>query len=78
LGLYSVGYGRSAQTYRSEFGARLHAIRQRADLSQRQMAKLLGLTQRAYFLWERYSMALAPRPVAPIGCDFSGIGGRTV
>ena len=62
--------GRPAQTERNEFGARLHAIRQRAGLSQQQVAAKLGLTQRAYAHWERYSVALRPDQLQRLAAIF--------
>jgi len=62
--------GRPAQTERNEFGARLPAIRQRAGLSQQQVAAKLGLTQRAYAHWERYSVALRPDQLQQLAAIF--------
>jgi len=62
--------GRPAQTDRNEFGARLHALRLRAGLSQQQVAEQLGLTQRAYSHWERYSVALRPDQLQQLAALF--------
>jgi transcriptional regulator with XRE-family HTH domain len=62
--------GRPAQTDRNEFGARLHALRQRSGLSQQQVAERLGLTQRAYSHWERYSVALRPEQLQQLAALF--------
>jgi transcriptional regulator with XRE-family HTH domain len=52
--------GRPSTRPRSEFGARLHAAREAAGLTQTQVAEQLGITQTAYALWERRDMALRP------------------
>jgi len=62
--------GRPAQTDRNEFGARLHTLRLRAGLSQQQVAEQLGLTQRAYSHWERYSVALRPDQLQQLAALF--------
>jgi transcriptional regulator with XRE-family HTH domain len=62
--------GRPAQTDRNQFGVRLHALRQRAGLSQRQVAEELGLTQRAYSHWERYSVAVRPDQLQQLAAIF--------
>jgi transcriptional regulator with XRE-family HTH domain len=62
--------GRPAQTNRNQFGVRLHALRQRAGLSQQQVAEKLGLTQRAYSHWERYSVAVRPDQLRQLAAIF--------
>jgi len=52
--------GRPSTKERPPFGARLHALREQAGLSQQQLAERLGLTQRAYAYWERNPVALRP------------------
>ena len=52
--------GRPSKRPRSAFGARLHAAREAAGLTQAQVAQKLDLTQAAYALWERREMALKP------------------
>ena len=52
--------GRPSKKTRPPFGARLHALREQAGLSQQQLADRLGLTQRAYAYWERNPVALRP------------------
>jgi len=51
--------GRPAKTKRSEFGARLHALREAAGLSQTQVADRLGIKQPTYALWERRTTAIS-------------------
>jgi transcriptional regulator with XRE-family HTH domain len=52
--------GRPSTKERPAFGARLHALREQAGLSQQQLAERLGMTQRAYAYWERNPVALRP------------------
>lgn len=55
--------GRPSNKTRPTFGARLHALREQAGLSQQQVAEALGLTQRAYAYWERNQVALRPEQI---------------
>lgn len=57
---YSVGMntGRPAKRERTTFGARLHALREAAGLSQQEVADRLGITQPAYALWERRNISI--------------------
>jgi transcriptional regulator with XRE-family HTH domain len=50
--------GRPSKRPRPVFGARLHALREEAGLSQAQVAEKLGISQRAYAFWEREPVAL--------------------
>jgi transcriptional regulator with XRE-family HTH domain len=52
--------GRPSTKKRPPFGARIHALREQAGLSQQQLAERLGMTQRAYAYWERNPVALRP------------------
>ena len=45
--------GRPSKLERTAFGARLHAAREAAGLSQAQVADKLDITQAAYAFWER-------------------------
>jgi transcriptional regulator with XRE-family HTH domain len=58
--------GRPSNRPRSAFGARLHAAREAAGLTQAQVAEKLGLTQTAYALWERRDVALRPEQIAQV------------
>jgi len=55
-----VQTGRPSKEPRTPFGARLHAAREAAGLSQSQIAEKMGVTQTAYGVWERYPVALRP------------------
>ena len=55
--------GRPSTEPRTEFGQRLHAAREALGLSQAQVAKQLGITQKAYAVWERYPVALRPEQI---------------
>jgi len=58
--------GRPPKLKRSEFGERLVSIRQRAGLSQIQVAEKLGVSQQAYAGWERSTTALRPDDLAKL------------
>jgi len=51
--------GRPSKSKRSEFGARLHTLREAAGLSQAAVAQKLGIKQPSYAAWERRSVALS-------------------
>ena len=55
--------GRPSKEPRTPFGARLHAAREAAGLSQAQVAGKMGVTQTAYGVWERYPVALRPEQI---------------
>jgi transcriptional regulator with XRE-family HTH domain len=55
--------GRPSKEPRTEFGQRLHAAREALGLSQAQVAEQLGITQKAYAVWERYPVALRPEQI---------------
>lgn len=55
--------GRPAKSPRTPFGARIHAAREAAGLSQAQVAEHLGLSQNAYAMWERHTVALRPEQI---------------
>jgi transcriptional regulator with XRE-family HTH domain len=50
--------GRPSKSERSDFGARVCALREAAGLSQREVAAQLGVSQPSYALWERNNVAL--------------------
>jgi transcriptional regulator with XRE-family HTH domain len=58
--------GRPSKRPRSAFGARLHAAREAAGLTQAQVAEKLGMTQTAYALWERREVALRPEQIEEV------------
>ena len=58
-----VQTGRPSKEPRTPFGARLHAAREAAGLTQAQIAERLGVTQTAYGVWERYPVALRPEQI---------------
>jgi transcriptional regulator with XRE-family HTH domain len=59
----NVQTGRPSKEPRTPFGARLHAAREAAGLSQAQVAEKMGVTQTAYGVWERYPVALRPEQI---------------
>jgi transcriptional regulator with XRE-family HTH domain len=52
--------GRPSKSERTPFGQRLLGLRERAGLSQQQLADRLGISQRAYAHWERQAVTLRP------------------
>ena len=58
--------GRPAQKERTEFGDRLAAARETAGLTQVQLAKKLGTTQRVVTYWEREPVALRADQLASL------------
>lgn len=58
--------GRPAQTPRSDFGSRLHALREAAGLSQQEVADQLGISQPSYALWERKTSAIRAEHVVKL------------
>ena len=72
---YTAGMqtGRPAKTNRSEFGARLHALRETAGLSQAQVAEKLGIAQPTYALWERRTAAIPATQLQKLS-EIFGVG----
>lgn len=58
--------GRPSKYPRSPFGVRLHAAREAKGLSQAQVAGKLGITQTAYAVWERHTVALRPEQIEQV------------
>jgi transcriptional regulator with XRE-family HTH domain len=58
--------GRPSTEPRTEFGQRLHVAREALGLSQAQVAAQLGITQKAYAVWERYPVALRPDQIEKV------------
>ena len=56
----SMKTGRPAKTPRTDFGIRLKNLREEANLSQREVAFSLGISQPSYAAWERKEVALTP------------------
>jgi transcriptional regulator with XRE-family HTH domain len=52
--------GRPTTKPRTDFGQRLTDVRERAGMTQQQLAEKLGTSQRAIARWERDSVALRP------------------
>ena len=65
--------GRPAKSKRSEFGARLHALREATGLSQAQVADKLGIAQPTYAIWERRTTAIAAPQLQQLA-DVFGVG----
>ena len=64
--------GRPSSRPRPPFGARLHELRERAGLTQAQVADKLGITYRAYAFWEREPTAIRAEQLA-ILADLFGV-----
>jgi transcriptional regulator with XRE-family HTH domain len=62
--------GRPSRRQRPPFGERLHALREKAGLTQAQVAKPLGISARAYAFWERNPVALKADQLAVLATVF--------
>lgn len=71
--------GRPAKTKRSALGARIAALRERAGLSQTQLADKIGIGQQTLAYWERRAVVLKPAQIEAIavalGCSAQEILG---
>ena len=71
--------GRPAKTKRSELGARIAALRERAGISQEQLADKAGSNQKNVAYWERRAVSLKPAQIdaiaAALGCSHQEILG---
>jgi transcriptional regulator with XRE-family HTH domain len=56
--LLGMTIGRPPKSKRSAFGQRLQLLREKARLSQREVAAALGITQPSYVKWERRDIGL--------------------
>jgi len=63
--------GRPPRSAHSDFGARLRQLRERAGLSQAEVARRLGIRQPSYALWESYNVALKPEQVVALAGIFA-------
>jgi transcriptional regulator with XRE-family HTH domain len=52
--------GKPARSTRTDFARRLTALREAAGLSQRDMARQLGISQPSYVNWEQRNVSLRP------------------
>jgi transcriptional regulator with XRE-family HTH domain len=69
---YTVGMktGRPSKRKRPPFGERLHEFREKAGLTQAQVAEGLGISARAYAFWERELVALRPDQIEKLARIF--------
>jgi transcriptional regulator with XRE-family HTH domain len=71
--------GRPAKNKRSELGERIAALRERAGLSQEQLAQKVGSNQKNVAYWERHAVSLKPAQIgaiaAALGCSHQEILG---
>lgn len=78
---YNAGMpmGRPAKTKRSALGERITALRERAGLSQTDLADKLGIGQQTVAYWERRAVVLKPDQIdaiaAALGCTHQEILG---
>jgi transcriptional regulator with XRE-family HTH domain len=70
LTLNGMQTGRPSRRQRPPFGERLHDLRERAGLTQAQVAKHMGISARAYAFWERDSVALKADQLAVLAKVF--------
>ncbi len=52
--------GRPARSKKTDFAKRLSRLREARGLSQREIARRLGIAQSSYANWERFNVALKP------------------
>ena len=76
--------GRPSIKPRSDFGHRLAEARQKAGLSQTELGKRMGMTQRAIAHWERRNVSLYPEQIEMLCSilkipaeDLLGFNGKT-
>ena len=70
LTLSDMRTGRPSKRERPPFGARLHDLREKAGLTQAQVAEHLGISARAYAFWERDPVALKADQLAALAKVF--------
>ena len=58
--------GRPAQSEQSAFGKRLQSLRESANLTQREVASAMGISQPSYAAWERRGVALSADQVTKL------------
>ena len=58
--------GRPTNRERTDFGQRLFERREAAGLTQSEVAKQLGISQRAYSAWERDPVAILPERLCKV------------
>lgn len=58
--------GRPTKSERSDFAERLAELREASGLSQREVARRLGIAQSSYANWERYNVALKPEQIVDV------------
>ena len=73
--LYDGGMktGRPTDRKRPPFGERLYRLRERAGLTQAQIAEHLGISPRAYAFWERESVSVKPEQMERLA-EVLGVG----
>lgn len=79
---YNVGLlsmGRPAKNKRTALGERIASLRERAGLSQEQLAEKIGSNQKNVAYWERRAVSLKPEQIdaiaAALGCTHQEILG---
>jgi len=58
--------GHPPKSQQNDFAQRLRAFREVAGLSQREMARRLGISQPAYLMWERHNVALKAEQITQL------------
>jgi|SRR5580704_4192003 transcriptional regulator with XRE-family HTH domain len=58
--------GRPAKSKRSPLGERIAALRERAGLSQDQLAQKIGSNQKTIAYWERHAVTLKPAQIEAV------------
>ena len=58
--MWGMQAGKPSRSTKTDFAQRLMALREAAGLSQRDVARQLGISQPSYANWERYNVSLKP------------------
>jgi len=58
--------GKPNRSTRADFAARLTALREKAGLSQRAVAREMGISQPSYANWESHNVALKPEQLTKL------------
>ena len=65
--------GRPAKTKRSALGERIAALRERAGLSQEQLAQKVGSNQKTVAYWERRAVTLKPAQIEAVAAALGSV-----
>lgn len=71
LGSYNdlMKRGHPPKSEQNDFAQRLRSLREAAGLSQREMARRLGISQPSYLMWERHNVALKAEQITQLAVN---------